>query len=287
MTSLSSQSRFAERYPRVKEGTISAHLIRMSTNATSRMHYNAKPGDDDLLFQLDGGRFRLYDPATDPPPIYEKPKGPGASPPPPDGPAPEPPSEFAYESDLRDFLERNLSLLEPGLRLYQEEGITGVEFPVGGRFIDILALDAKNDLVVVELKVSRDYDRVVGQLLRYIGWIRQHQAEAGQHVRGIIVLDRLLLKRSRLLRCHATVVLEEPHGGSTVGPKWPGPPEYGGTVCRRRCLRHGNGSVKHESKLPDVALVPVCISRARRPVVAARRLAQIPQPPGACRFEHH
>jgi Endonuclease NucS C-terminal domain len=187
MTSLSSQSRFAERYPRVKEGTISAHLIRMSTNATSRMHYNAKPGDDDLLFQLDGGRFRLYDPATDPPPIYEKPKGPGASPPPPDGPAPEPPSEFAYESDLRDFLARNLSLLEPGLRLYQEEGITGVEFPVGGRFIDILALDAKNDLVVVELKVSRGYDRVVGQLLRYIGWIRQHQAEAGQHVRGIIV----------------------------------------------------------------------------------------------------
>jgi endonuclease len=28
-----------------------------------------------------------------------------------------------------------------GLRLYEEEGITGVEFPVGRRFIDMLAVD--------------------------------------------------------------------------------------------------------------------------------------------------
>lgn len=78
-------------------------------------------------------------------------------------------------------------MLEPGLRLYEDEGITGIEFPVGGRFIDILALDANQNYVVVELKVSRGYDRVVGQVLRYMGWIAQHHADPSQSVRGFIV----------------------------------------------------------------------------------------------------
>jgi RecB family endonuclease NucS len=49
-----------------------------------------------------------------------------------------------------------------GLRLSDEEGITGGEFPGGGRFINILALDRHGRYVVIELKVSRGYDRVVG-----------------------------------------------------------------------------------------------------------------------------
>ncbi|MFZ4665357.1 MAG: endonuclease NucS domain-containing protein, partial [Prochlorotrichaceae cyanobacterium] len=85
-------------------------------------------------------------------------------------------TEFAYESDLRDYLAKNLQVIEPGLMLYEEEGITGVEFPVGGRFIDILAVDSNGDFVVIELKVSRGYDRVIGQLLRYMAWIQKNQA---------------------------------------------------------------------------------------------------------------
>ena len=49
----------------------------------------------------------------------------------------------AYEADLRNYLAKNLSIIEPGLKLYQDEGITGIEFDVGGRRIDILAVDAK------------------------------------------------------------------------------------------------------------------------------------------------
>lgn len=41
---------FATRYPKVKTGTITAHLYRLSTNAPSRVHYNPTPGDDDLFF---------------------------------------------------------------------------------------------------------------------------------------------------------------------------------------------------------------------------------------------
>ncbi|HEY1380255.1 MAG TPA: endonuclease NucS domain-containing protein, partial [Gemmataceae bacterium] len=115
-------------------------------------------------------------------------------------------TEFAYEADLRNYLAKNLSLIEPGLTLYVDEasGVTGIEFPVGGRFIDILAASEKGDFVVVELKVSRGYDRVVGQLMRYMAWVRKNKVRAGQRVRGVIVAreisDDLLLACSELPR---------------------------------------------------------------------------------------
>lgn len=65
-----------------------------------------------------------------------------------------------------------------------------VPYPVGGRFIDILALDAKQGLVVIELKVSKGYDRVVGQLLRYMSWIKQHHAERGQTSEALLQREK-------------------------------------------------------------------------------------------------
>ena len=182
---------FGSRYPLVKEGTIAAHLLRLSTNAKSRLHYSVRAdGSDDLFFQLDGSRFRLYEPAKDPPPIT--PSGtPQASAEAPDASENPEASQFAYEHDLRDYLGRNLDLIEPGLKLYNEEGITGIEFPAGGRFIDILAVDRNGAYVVIELKVSKGYDRVVGQLLRYMGWIEQHHSEPGRQVRGVIVAKKI------------------------------------------------------------------------------------------------
>ncbi|HLL88073.1 MAG TPA: endonuclease NucS domain-containing protein [Tepidisphaeraceae bacterium] len=194
---------FRRHYPRVRESTVGCHLIRLSTNARSRLHYNAKPVDDDVFYQVDSGRFRLYDRGSDPVPI---------------GPVPSDgddrsrdeelrdactgSSEFAYEHDLRDYLAKNLQLIEPGLRLYEDaqEDVNGIEFPAGGRFIDILAVDKSGGYVVVELKVSRGYDRVIGQLLRYVSWIRQHHADDGQTVRGVIV-SRQVTDDLRLACC--------------------------------------------------------------------------------------
>lgn len=185
---------FQMKYPRVKEGTIAAHLVRLSANARTRVHYNPRAGEDDLLFQVDGSHFRLYDATRDPTPIVKEAAAvdtPFAA----DGhdqrETDYSDSEFAYEHDLRDYLARNLHLVEPGLRLYEDEGVTGVEFPVGGRFIDILAIDTEKNFLVLELKVSRGYDRVVGQLLRYMGWIEKHQAEPGQTVRGAIIAKEM------------------------------------------------------------------------------------------------
>ena len=103
---------FGERYPKINKGTISAHLIRFSTNAPSRRHYTPKSGED-LLFQVGSSHFRLYDPTTDPEPISP------ISGVPPEDPPGTPPvqasSEFAYESDLREFLAKNPPVIEPGL----------------------------------------------------------------------------------------------------------------------------------------------------------------------------
>jgi hypothetical protein len=182
---------FAKHYPAIKPGTVGAHLIQLTTNARSRVHHNPKPGEDDLFYQVDNSHFRLYDPSADPAPIRVAPPAPvtdnrGTSEEVEEG------SEFAQEHDLRDYLALNPGCIEPGLRLYEDtDGITGVEFPVGGRFIDILAVDPSGGYVVIELKRSRAYDRTVGQLLRYIGWIRRYHAEPGQRVRGMIVARQI------------------------------------------------------------------------------------------------
>ena len=180
---------FQERYPKIKVGTVAAHLIRLSTNAPSRVHYIPKQNEDDIIYQVDSSHFRLYDSANDPAPIYLEAKArsfdsdTGKN----QIDVSESVDEFAYEKDLQNFLAKNLRLIDPNLRLYIEEGITGLEFPVGGRFIDILAVDRQNNYIVIELKVSKGYDRVIGQLLRYMAWISKHHAEPTQSVRGIIV----------------------------------------------------------------------------------------------------
>lgn len=196
---------FAQKYPKIKVGTVTAHLTRLSTNARSRTHYSARPGDDDVLYQIDGSHYRHYRPSQDPAPIYTV-QITSVTPTVPVGEDEEtmvePSSaggEFAYEADLRNYLSKNLNKLEPGLRVYEEEGITGIEFPVGGRFIDILATDVNGGLVVIELKVSRGYDRVVGQLMRYVAWIKKNLAEANQNVRGVIVAREI--SEDLLLAC--------------------------------------------------------------------------------------
>ncbi len=155
---------------------------------------------------MDCSHFRLYNPANDPAPIYTardavlRTAEPAQEERSEEGSVAQGSDQFAYESDLRNYLAKNLSLIEPGLCLYEDEGIAGIEFPVGGRFIDILAVDNAGGLVVIELKVSRGYDRVLGQLMRYMAWIAKSQADNNQRVRGVIVAreisEGLLLARS-------------------------------------------------------------------------------------------
>jgi endonuclease len=192
---------FKEHYPKIKSNTVNMHVDGMSVNNPIRKHHpSIKPGSGhDLFHKLGPDQFRLWVPETDPAPRYkpdfESPESEDAvsittEDDQEEGAGPEGAREFAFERDLRNYLVKNLGLVEPGLRLYDEEGITGVEFPVGGRFIDILAVDKGGRYVVIELKVSRGYDRVVGQLLRYMAWVEKN-LETSQPVRGIIVAKEI------------------------------------------------------------------------------------------------
>jgi hypothetical protein len=191
---------FAEHYPKLKAGSVRAHLVQASTNDRSRLHHPATNETDDLLFKVASGQFRLYEPGKDPAPIHELIHGDvareealaeetGDEEASDDGEALPGSSQFLLERDLQNYLARNLEVIEPGLRLYvdEAEAINGIEVDAGGRRIDILAVDRNNSLVVLELKVSKGYDRVVGQLLRYVNWARKELADPGQKVRGIIL----------------------------------------------------------------------------------------------------
>jgi len=81
-------------------------------------------------------------------------------------------NEFAYEAHLRDYLARNLNLLEPGLALWTGNERGSVEYPIDGRRIDILAKDRDGVPVIVELKLSRGHERTLGQVLYYRGKLK-------------------------------------------------------------------------------------------------------------------
>lgn len=193
---------FAKHYPLLKEGTIRAHLAVFSTNDRSRLYHAMQEGDD-VLFKVANAKYRLYAPQTDPAPIRKMEQGDVA----PtqvragthleeeddedlvdEAPAAQPgSSNFALEQDLQRYLSRNLHIVEPGLTLFDDDGIDGFEYPAGnGRRIDILAIDKAGTFVVLELKVDKGYERVGGQLLRYMNWVRRNLS-GGKPVRGIVV----------------------------------------------------------------------------------------------------
>jgi hypothetical protein len=102
-------------------------------------------------------------------------------------------ADISLEVDIENALVGNLEQLEKGLRLYEEHGKTGRQFVIKfdakkqGR-IDLLAVAANGDFVVIEIKaVEADRD-VCGQIQAYMGWVKENLA-AEKHVRGIIVAN--------------------------------------------------------------------------------------------------
>jgi len=173
---------FRENYPKIKFNTIEYYLLKYSINIMDRKYYRPKSdGSEDLLYRVSHKKYLIYNNGKN---ILL-------------------PQNFQIknikennlisennnidnENDLKNIVVNNLHLIENNLKLYEEDGIIGIEFPAGGRFIDILALDENNNYVVIELKYKRAYDRVIGQLLRYMNWIKKYMAE-DKIVRGIII----------------------------------------------------------------------------------------------------
>ena len=99
-------------------------------------------------------------------------------------------SEFALEAQLEEFLDANWDRIDFGRRLsrFDTEDQTGRQYPAGPWSIDFLCVDENSgDLVVVELKRGKTSDATVGQVLRYLGWVKENVAKEGQGIRAVIV----------------------------------------------------------------------------------------------------
>lgn len=103
----------------------------------------------------------------------------------------EDPSVFALEKHLEDFLIQNWKSTELGKTydIYEVDGeLVGQQYPSDTGPLDILAISKdKKVLLIVELKRGRASDAVVGQIQRYMGYVKDELAEPSQVVKGVII----------------------------------------------------------------------------------------------------
>lgn len=184
----------------VNKNTINAQIIVCTVNHPSRVHYpeNSKTREAnaryDFLYKIGRGEVVMYDPEKHGKWAIAEQNGrlivtqenvlesqeeleeTVAE-----------PQSFALESHLRDFLAKHLDIVEKGMTLFRDEsGRDGIEYQTETGPIDILAKDSQGNFILFELKVSRGADRAIGQLQRYMGWVRRNLAKNGD-VRGVIV----------------------------------------------------------------------------------------------------
>jgi hypothetical protein len=93
----------------------------------------------------------------------------------------QPPAITLAERNLEDFVIAQLEKIEVGLRLERRQ----VHTPAGR--LDLLCRDQQGSYVVVELKRMRGSDQVIGQILRYMGWVKEPYPN--NNVRGIVIVQ--------------------------------------------------------------------------------------------------
>jgi hypothetical protein len=179
---------FAQHYPKIKASSVRAHIKGLTVNDPSRHHYQVS-GRAALFVRQPDKTLMPYDVTADldTDDDEELLDGLGLI----DGETLEESSEFVLESHLEEFLVGNWKSIHWGRSLEIWTGPDGqsghqLVTPVGR--LDFLCSDRlANTLVVIELKRGRPSDKVVGQVARYIGYVRAHLAERGQPVEGLII----------------------------------------------------------------------------------------------------
>ena len=99
-------------------------------------------------------------------------------------------NEFVLEKYLEDFIVSNFdNIFKGALVIYKDAGgAEGQQYKTEIGPIDILAVETDtNSLVVIELKKGRPSDQVVGQVLRYMGWVKKNLCKPGQAVKGLVI----------------------------------------------------------------------------------------------------
>lgn len=109
-----------------------------------------------------------------------------------DAPVGEAVARFGLERHLHEFLRDNWDHTElaRSWKLFESEGDSdaGYEFPTDVGRIDLLAQHRSEPRwLVIELKRSQSSDQTVGQVLRYMGWVKNKLARPNDRVEGLIV----------------------------------------------------------------------------------------------------
>jgi hypothetical protein len=96
---------------------------------------------------------------------------------------------FFMEKQLEDFIIENWDTTEFGKKyelLIEDGEVISQQYQTDIGRIDILARDkVTKNYVVIELKKNQTSDDTVGQLTRYMGWVRKNKKD--ENVKGIIV----------------------------------------------------------------------------------------------------
>lgn len=100
----------------------------------------------------------------------------------------------AYDKDVRNLICGNLTSIHPDLKLFEKDGVNGLEFPIGERKVDILATqkteEGDEELVLILVKTYPPSDLVVGEMLRNFTLVEKHVAN-GKNVKGIVVCEKI------------------------------------------------------------------------------------------------
>jgi len=113
-----------------------------------------------------------------------------------------PETNFAMEKHLEEFIVANWDSLDIGENYNRHEEVVDgkrKKFRTDTGEIDIFALSKdKTHYLVIELKKGRASDKVVGQIQRYMGYIKDEIANNSQEVKGLIIglKEDLGLKRA-------------------------------------------------------------------------------------------
>lgn len=201
-----------QKYGDVNENTLNAQIIVCTVNHDSRVHYpeNEKPRVAneryDFLYSVGRGQVVLYEPEKHGQWEIRQGEGGKLRVARVDEVAIEEIDEteateellealsFPLEAHLRDFIAQNIEAIKVNgehLQLYTDEhGHDGVEFNTDVGRIDILTVDDNGNFVVFELKLGRGADAAVGQILRYMGWVKRVLAGSERKVSGVIVSQK-------------------------------------------------------------------------------------------------
>lgn len=104
--------------------------------------------------------------------------------------------EWMLEQEFETKILRNDLVFGRRLKMYETESAYGRQFIIPGiGRLDILAQEVgSNDYYIIELKKGIGDDQVIGQIARYMGWVKQNLVRNDEKVHGIVCVNQVTEK---------------------------------------------------------------------------------------------